>query len=91
MNTVTEGKMVHFVTDTGEHRAALIVRNWETPDGKVNLQAFWDGQNDLPMALTHGDGNDPSSITSVPFGEDATPGTWHWIELAQHHVMGIRA
>lgn len=76
-----EGQVVHFTLGPEDHRAAIIVRDWQSPDGRVNLQVFWDGQRDTHLALTHGDGNDPSRVSSVPYGDDTTAvGTWHRIE-----------
>ncbi len=80
MDGVTEGRAVHFVTVDGKHRAALIVRNWGTPDGSVNLQVFYDGSNDDPHALGAMGEIVNRWETSVHFSEEPTPRTWHWIE-----------
>ena len=81
MEGLTEGRIVSFVVGPETHRAAIVVRDWKTPDGKVTLNVFWDGQNDYRMSLDHGDSNDLSRVRFVPYGEDTTvPGTWHWID-----------
>jgi hypothetical protein len=80
MEGLTEGRIVSFVVDSETHRAAIVVRDWKTPDGIVNLQVFWDGQNDTHLTFDHGDGDDPTRVSLVPYGEDTTvAGTWHWI------------
>jgi hypothetical protein len=50
MNGVIEGRIVHFVLESGEHRAAVVVRAWGDGGGEigmVNLQVILDGTNDL--------------------------------------------
>lgn len=81
MEGVTEGRVVHYVVADwdgiaaaeGQHRPAMIVRDWKTPTGTVNLQVFCDGQNDGAMQLWR---------TSVLHDPGGAPGTWHWIERA---------
>ena len=79
------GRIVHFVRNNGEHRAALIVRDWEEPSGSVNLYVFLDGGNDRrergeATFGIHG----IEWATSVNF-DDATkkPYTWHWPERVE--------
>ena len=50
MDGVTEGRVVHFVLENGEHRLAVIVNAWHEAggvNGLVNLQVILDGTNDL--------------------------------------------
>ena len=91
MEGLAVGRFVHYVLSNGEHRAAVIVRTWETGTdvrGLVNLQVFLDGSNDyatLPLsggvAITQGT---PPAIwwcTSVLNDDEGkAPGTWHWPE-----------
>lgn len=49
MEGVIEGRVVHFVLESGEHRPALIVNAWHEGGGEnglVNLQVVLDGTND---------------------------------------------
>lgn len=88
MEGVTEGRNVHYVMQNGQHRAAFIVRAWNTYDeGMVNLTVLLDGDNDAHPATL-----EPGAkvlapgllwVTSVHYSEDTTiPRTWHWIERA---------
>lgn len=81
---LTEGRMVHFVTERGEHRPAVVVRVWDKATGYVNIMVFADGSND-------GEWGKPNVVweTSVQYAEppadNDTPvavRTWHWIERA---------
>lgn len=89
MDTPTEGRIVHYVlapyrtlpgtspSDSEScHRAAIVTRAFPgSPDNKVNLTVFPDGQNDGYSAgqlLWKG---------SVPQDEDGREfGTWHYPE-----------
>ena len=79
MEGLTEGRMVHFVMQDGEHRAAVVARVWrpQTPErpGYCNLTVFTDWGNDGP-------GNDTGfrRETSILYSEAKEPNTWHWIE-----------
>lgn len=79
MDGLTEGRIVHFVLATGEHRPAIVVRNWniESKPGYVNLLVFADGSND-------GEWGKPNVVweTSVDYSEEPQVRTWHWIERA---------
>lgn len=87
MEGLTEGRMVHFVMQNGEHRPAVVVKVWNT-DGTANLQVWTDGANDTwgvpdsdqrKSAIEHGH----FWATSVPFNDtDKGANTWHWIERA---------
>lgn len=74
---LTPGCMVHFVTDGGEHRPAVIVRVWHDVTGCSNLQVFTDGTND-GFARDRG----LTWKTSVDYSAEPTVGTWHFIEKA---------
>jgi hypothetical protein len=89
MEGLTEGRIVHYVLGSGEHRPAIVVRVWRlnTIEGGVvppqngcsNLQVFTDSDaegkyNDrLPPVMW---------ATSALFDAECKPFTWHWIEKA---------
>ena len=80
MDGLTEGRIVHFVMPSREHRPAIVVKVWDIPgscDGYINLVVFVDGLNDVkPMDTTQWE-------TSICFDDvDKSSGTWHWIEKA---------
>jgi len=75
----TEGRIVHYVMPSGEHRPAIIVRAGDSEDGCANLVVFLDGTNDLE---TGGEPRLTEWQTSVLQAEEALAGTWHWIEPA---------
>jgi hypothetical protein len=86
MEGLTEGRIVHYVMQSGEHRPAIVVRVWDVtgaPKGYVNLVVFVDGANDLHYASVPGT---PDQVTiwatSKRYSEDKEPDTWHWIEKA---------
>jgi len=80
MDELTEGRIVHFVLESGECRPAIVVKVWRVTgpgniqdppeNGCCNLQVFCDSD-----ALGQW-------MTSVVYSEEPTPGTWHWIEKA---------
>jgi hypothetical protein len=81
MDGLTEGRIVHFVMDSGpregDHRPAIVVRVWDKTAGYVNLQVFTDSTNDGP--------ENASGVVwkgSRSYSETKEPGTWHWIEKA---------
>ncbi len=84
MDGLTEGRIVHFVIENGEHRPAIVVRVWrgvhegniKTPpeNGVCQLQVFTDGANDQSELILY--------RTSVLNDPECRPGTWHWIEKA---------
>ena len=88
MEGLTEGRIVHYVMEDGrhpgEHRAAVVVKDWKEEAGTVNLAVFVDGTNDYANI----DVNLATSFmpvvwkTSRMYSEAKTPGTWHWIEKA---------
>ncbi len=94
MEGLIEGLIVHYVLESGQHRPAIVVRDWKQPNGLVNLQVFTDGWNDqfVSTHLVHvGEQKlegalkiDQNSIwcTSIHYSEEMKPGTWHWIEKA---------
>ncbi len=96
MDGLTEGRIVHYVLESGRskgaHRPAIVVRDWKQSNGLVQLQVFTDGWND-EFKDTHlvriGEQDTVVVIsqntiwrTSVHYSEDKQPGTWHWIEKA---------
>lgn len=85
MEGLTEGRIVHYVLESGEHRPAIVVRVWRDPDGNspenglCNLQVFTDSNEDGK----HNDNLPPVFWqTSIEFSEDKRPWSWHWIEKA---------
>jgi hypothetical protein len=89
MEGLTEGRIVHYVLQSGEHRPAIIVRVWndpyENPTGMCNLVVFTDGTNDVKRSI-----DDPLAKeavltmweTSRFYSENKEKFTWHWIEKA---------
>ncbi len=93
MEGLTEGRIVHFVLNSGrhagEHRPAMVVKVWRQNDGNggtmppangcSNLQVFTDSDKDSKC-------NDELPpvmwTTSATYDETGKPGTWHWIEKA---------
>ncbi len=90
MDALTEGRIVHYVMPSGEHRPAIVVRNWhpDNDDGYVNLLVFTDGFNDsnnLPESLEPEKENIKRGTfwaPSVFYDADKRTSTWHWIEKA---------
>jgi hypothetical protein len=76
MQGLTEGRIVHFITDEGVHLPAIVVKVWDKEAGTINLSVFIDHS-----AYT-GDAVFPA--TSVSFKDHGyeEAGTWHWIEPA---------
>ena len=87
MEGLTEGRIVHFVTEKGAHRPAIIVRVWRVRDmdgnehppdnGYSNLVVFMDGSNDGDQHI-----GCVNWQTSVEHSAEPRPRTWHWIEKA---------
>ncbi len=81
---LTEGRIVHYVLyrgpSAGEHRPAIVVKDWKEANGSCNLVVFLDGRNDHSNWY----GEEPLCIwqTSVSYSEEAKPNTWHWPERA---------
>lgn len=88
MEGLIEGRIVHYVLSNGEHRPAIVVRNWSNPflpgsDGRVNLIVFADGTND--SGAVSGNVSDQGLFwaTSAHYDPEGTKHhTWHWIERA---------
>jgi len=95
MEGLTEGRIVHYVLDSGEHRPAIVVKVWRYPDPDVvdqdgaallnprngcsNLQVFTDSD----AGAKFNDALPPVMwATSRVYSENKEPGTWHWIEKA---------
>ena len=92
---LTVGRIVHYVLESGrskgQHRPAIVVRDWQQENGLVQLQVFTDGFNDEFRESTSAllDGKSAAGITfsaniiwrtSVHYSEEKEPGTWHWPE-----------
>lgn len=92
---LTEGRIVHYVLESGrskgDHRPAIVVRDWKQENGLVQLQVFTDGANDefTNFVFVTDDkrdiatGDQSSNVvwrTSVHYSEAKEPGTWHWPE-----------
>lgn len=89
---LTIGRLVHYVLpdgrSEGQERPALIVRVWRARDEKtgklldptppfpIQLQVFFDGENDYNTSIAATIGMLWKS--SVPYSEEMKPGTWHW-------------
>lgn len=89
MDGLTEGRIVHYVMNNGEHRPAIVVRVWELSgvcEGYINLQVFTDGTNDTSPAESESMNEAIASgvlwRTSICYDEGKAPNTWHWIERA---------
>lgn len=88
MESLIEGRIVHYVLQNGQHRPAIVVRNWSDPalpgsDGRVNLIVFADGTNDAGAVGGAYSSQGLFWATSAhydPVGDKHH--TWHWIELA---------
>lgn len=74
---VAVGRIVHFVTDPGETRAAIIVKVWDAQAGLVNLVTFNPNGTsvDGPLSVDYhdGGGQDGKGGVQVLVGR-----TWHW-------------
>jgi hypothetical protein len=87
MEGLIEGRIVHFVMPSGEHRPAIVVRVWRdlsgAPEGYSNLLVFVDGTNDVKPSLLASPFPEPTTTlweTSKHYSDSKEPGTWHWIE-----------
>jgi len=78
---LTEGRIVHFVTESGKHRPAIVVQVWSKDTGCSNLQVFLDGTNDRADKFSLEQMNQGTSWkTSVTYSEEPKPNTWHYPE-----------
>lgn len=88
MEGLTEGRIVHFVMSSGEHRPAIVVKVWRISgacEGYSNLIVFVDGTNDVKRSSEDTNKDIIHTIweTSICFNDAEKPvGTWHWIEKA---------
>lgn len=78
MNGLTVGRIVHYIDNDDEHRAAIVVYVWNKESGLVNLQVFNNGQYGDPYHAPEG----AYLKTSVQYSEQPTTNTWHWVEKA---------
>lgn len=85
MDGLTEGRIVHYVMPSGEHRPAIVVRVWNS-EGTCNLTVFPDWGNDNKpgngIGINMGQGTALLWATSILHSDEPKPGTWHWIEKA---------
>lgn len=77
---VNIGRIVHFVTNEGNHRPAIVVEVWNKETGCSNLQVFTDGFNDSKGRKQFDQPQNVSWATSVNYSEEPKPYTWHWPE-----------
>lgn len=88
MEGLTEGRIVHYVLSNGQHRPAIVVRNWSNPDipsseGRVNLIVFADGSNDKGTISGNVSEQGLFWATSAHYDPAGNKHhTWHWIEKA---------
>lgn len=87
MNGLTEGRIVHYVMPSHEHRPAIVVKVWDHT-GTSNLTVFVDGLNDVKPSMPEVN-FDPRNnetllmrCTLIRFSEEPQTCTWHWIEKA---------
>ncbi|MBA2285849.1 MAG: hypothetical protein H0W02_10220 [Ktedonobacteraceae bacterium] len=87
------GRIVHYVLESGrsqgDHRPAIVVRDWKQDNGLVNIHVFTDGLNDgLESSSYNPEQNVVFPVistiwrTSIHYSEEKEPGTWHWPEKA---------
>lgn len=91
MEGLIEGRIVHYVMPTGEHRPAIVTKVW-SDNGLSNLNVFTDYSNDLPYKEEEKQkfkncGVDLEQVrhghiwkTSISYSEEPKTNTWHWIE-----------
>jgi len=94
MKGVTEGRIVHFVLQSGDHRPAIIVNAWGNQggdSGMVNMVVFLDGTNDRKsirpaagvLEFSSGELDRCTAWkTSIHYSDGKEPNTWHWPENA---------
>lgn len=77
MDGLNEGRIVHYVAYNMRNLAAIVIGG-DFESGTVNLGVFSDMPNvrgGVNMGLQFQAG--------VPYSEEPTPGTWHWIYPGQ--------
>jgi hypothetical protein len=77
--TPTIGRIVHYVTKSGQNRPAQVVREGE-PGGRCNLVVTFDGDNDNDEP-GKGHGSIHGWLPSVAYDAAGAPRTWHWPPL----------
>lgn len=91
MEGLSEGRIVHYVPAEhdellskahreGRHLAAIVVRDWKSAAGVVNLIVFPDGRNDMNERFSSGLLVSGVLVESRAHDPEGTPGTWHWPE-----------
>lgn len=78
MDKLTKGRIVRYVTEQGEHHAAIVTKIWDREAGTVNLCVF--DESGMPYAKTtvrYAEA-DPDAHEKLPSH------TWHWAhDIAQ--------
>ncbi|MFA5674557.1 MAG: hypothetical protein WC912_08930 [Thermovirgaceae bacterium] len=72
MEGLIEGRIVHYVAYNNRHLAAIVIG---VNQDKVDLALFTNMAN-VNRAKSFG----LQFHQDVPYSEDKTPGSWHWIE-----------
>jgi hypothetical protein len=82
MDHLSVGRIVHFVTENGEHRPAIVVQVWNKESGCCNMQVFLDGTNDAKENFSREQlDRGLAWVTSVMYSEEPKPRTWHWPKI----------
>lgn len=76
MDGLTKGRNVHYVTDEGDHHAAIVTKIWDRDEGMVNLCVFAESGEPYARTSVRYAEADPDAHEKLP------PYTWHWIEKA---------
>ncbi len=77
MESLTIGRIVHYVTTGHGERPAIIVNVWDKENAIVNLQVFGDTGN--AGEFLFGERNLRWEV-DVPFSEKLIEHSWHWVE-----------
>lgn len=68
------GRLVHYVTASGQHRPA-VVTSLPAAAGTVNLRVLLEPSDAEEFAAV-----DTAFLVDIAFSTLAKPGTWHWPE-----------
>lgn len=85
MEGLTAGRIVHYVMNDGhkpDHRAAIVINTRPrkaASEEEVNLVVFSRGHAEDMQGDNHGASR---IFDNVPYDENQSRGTWHWIERA---------
>jgi len=83
MDGLIEGRIVHYVMESGDHRPAIVVQVMGKETGSVALTIFLAPHD--PEPVTHGNLLPvmiPLEGRYARYSPDNAPGTWHWIGRA---------